>query len=153
MARRCGYYAGCPSTPTHVVEHPVLGGVPTCSRCIERHGLEDRVTARVLDAPTLEAAVRLYLVERGDGARWAALGRPIIEHLLEGMGRKLDAWASSGELECGVDGCSTIMLDPTVSTWWLEYRPGLDASPICSGCLERARRDSSVSVYWWGGES
>lgn len=35
----CEYYALCTKLADGVVEHPILGSVPTCRRCADKHDL------------------------------------------------------------------------------------------------------------------
>jgi hypothetical protein len=35
MPTVCEWFAGCTDTPTHIVEHRLIGWVPTCERCKE----------------------------------------------------------------------------------------------------------------------
>lgn len=36
----CKWYVACDLDADGVVQHPILGAVPTCGRCAERHDLE-----------------------------------------------------------------------------------------------------------------
>lgn len=38
----CAWYALCENDATTLVRHPVLGLVPTCERCVEKHAMHDR---------------------------------------------------------------------------------------------------------------
>lgn len=114
-----------------------------------RMGLEDAVRCSAAPVPSLDDAVRAYLIGGGRAHSLDVEAGPIVEHLLEGIDRRLEGWVLTGGIECGVDGCSTSMLDPSAAAWRLEYRPGLDAAPICSGCLEAAALDASSPCYWF----
>lgn len=35
----CQWYALCTNTAVGVVKHPILGNVPTCQRCADKHQL------------------------------------------------------------------------------------------------------------------
>lgn len=35
----CDWYVDCNNTPTGTVKHPILGHVPTCERCADKHDL------------------------------------------------------------------------------------------------------------------
>lgn len=39
----CRWYALCVNDARHLVKHPILGAVPTCSRCVKLHNLEGNV--------------------------------------------------------------------------------------------------------------
>lgn len=39
----CSWYALCDNEATLLVRHAILGGVPTCQRCADRHDLWDRI--------------------------------------------------------------------------------------------------------------
>lgn len=45
--RLCEWYARCGRVAAWLVTHPVLGEVPTCTRCVEKHAMQDR--ARPID--------------------------------------------------------------------------------------------------------
>ncbi len=36
----CQWYARCENPADGVVKHPILGNVPTCTRCAKKHDLE-----------------------------------------------------------------------------------------------------------------
>lgn len=101
--------------------------------------------------PSLEATVRRYLE---DGRRWSSSFPGVLDatrrHVEQGVDLHLRRWVSSGALECGVDGCSTIMLDPASTCWHLVFTPGLDVAPICSTCVE-VGRGVVEPLYWWRG--
>lgn len=42
-ATTCSWYALCDNEATVLVRHAILGGVPTCQRCVDRHELQDRI--------------------------------------------------------------------------------------------------------------
>lgn len=146
---RCGWFAGCTATADVIVDARAVGFVPACRRCVSRMRLEDAVRCSAAPVPSLDDAVRAYLIGGGRAHSLDVEAGPIVEHLLEGIDRRLEGWVLTGGIECGVDGCSTSMLDPSAAAWRLEYRPGLDAAPICSGCLEAASFDASSPCYWF----
>lgn len=37
---RCAWFLNCTNEATYTVEHPTLGRVPACGRCLERVGLK-----------------------------------------------------------------------------------------------------------------
>lgn len=101
--------------------------------------------------PSLEAVVRQYLEH---GRRWSSSFPGVFEstrrHVEQGVALHLRRWVSSGALECGVDGCSVVMLDPALTCWHLVFTPGLDVAPICSACVE-VGRGAVDPFYWWRG--
>jgi hypothetical protein len=138
--RACEWFAGCSRTALYLVEHPVLEDVPTCSTCVERVGVARvRGALAVVSSVDLERVVEAWLEARGryTVGEIAAVYR----HLDEGIDNQVGQWAVRGLLECGVDGCSTCMLDPFETHWLIEHRPGLDVAPVCTGCLEAYRLD------------
>ena len=40
----CSWVALCENEATNLVQHAILGGIPTCDRCVEQYDLTDRVT-------------------------------------------------------------------------------------------------------------
>lgn len=99
--------------------------------------------------PSLESAVRRYL--EGNYSRvFPGVLESTRRHVEQGVTLHLRRWVSSGALECGVDGCSTVILDPASTCWHLVFTPGLDVAPICSTCVE-VGRDVVEPFYWWRG--
>lgn len=45
----CEWYALCDHEATAMVSHPVLGEVPTCQRCVDKHNMSGRIVARLTD--------------------------------------------------------------------------------------------------------
>jgi hypothetical protein len=37
----CGWFALCDQPATHAVDHPILGWIPVCTRCVESRHMED----------------------------------------------------------------------------------------------------------------
>lgn len=42
---KCQWYLLCANEADGLVDHPILGDVPTCQRCTDRHGLTLRYPA------------------------------------------------------------------------------------------------------------
>lgn len=89
-----------------------------------------------------------------DSRRWSSSFPGVLDatrrHVEQGVDLHLRQWVSSGGLECGVEGCSTVMLDPASACWHLVFTPGLDVAPICSTCVE-VGRGVVDPFYWWRG--
>lgn len=138
--RRCEWFAGCNRTAVYLVEHPVLEDVPTCPTCVERLGASRvRGALAVVSSSELERVVEAWLEARGRQTIGEIMAAA--RHLAQGIERAVDGWVTRGVLECGVDGCETRLVDPFLTHWLIEHRPGLDIAPVCSGCLEAHRLD------------
>lgn len=46
----CAWFALCVNPTTAVIEHPILGEVPCCTRCAERLDMTDRLVERAVSA-------------------------------------------------------------------------------------------------------
>jgi hypothetical protein len=60
----CEWYARCDHPAEGTVTHPIMGGVPTCQRCADRHSLD-------LHPPIYSAETGERMVQRG--TEWVAL--------------------------------------------------------------------------------
>jgi hypothetical protein len=76
-------------------------------------------------------------------------------HVRAGIDSYVRGWDPCESVRCGVDGCETWLVDPVLTSWLLVFSPGLDVVPLCSGCFDRALRDTSGTSFYVvaGGES
>lgn len=73
----CDWYALCDNAPVGVVDHPILGKVPTCQRCVDKHDMlllrfPDQCSGNVYVA---HGAWRACTDKHGLGSRYCKLHR------------------------------------------------------------------------------
>lgn len=74
----CQWYALCTREAAGTTPHPILGDVPICQRCADKHRLPV-VADHAEDCPGCEGAGRVFLADPAGGGRFIVCSNPTSE--------------------------------------------------------------------------